>query len=476
MTEPSTCDRGAPRDLPPAPGSRASRTDAWSTGAPGERPDFDRALLGRLAREHGTPLYVYDLDHAAARLARLTQPRRGVAAGGHAAAAGALEPERAGFDAVRYAQKANTNLALLRRLAREGARIDAVSAGELLRAIAAGFAPRDIQVTADALDRDLAALVGARGDTGELTYDVDLSVGSLDALRHIAALGRTRTALRINPGFGAGHHAKVTTGGPGTKHGIWHADAQVAVELARALGVTLTGLHLHVGSGATQERLEEMIAFTSEMLALMGPSVARVSIGGGLPVPYRPEDAPFNPAPFLARWRAAKLDWERARSGAPLELEVEPGRYLVAHAGVLVTEVLGSNRTPAFTFLMVDAGFHSVIRPAMYGAYHHVSPLICNEGAGTPMTPQVVAGPLCETSDLLTQTKMGEPDARLMPALQRGDLLLVHDVGAYGATMASGYNARPLPAEVVIEGGVATLARPREDLAAKIAEEALRLT
>jgi diaminopimelate decarboxylase len=175
----------------------------------------------------------------------------------------------------------------------------------------------------------------------------------------------------------------------------------------------------------------------------------------------------------VAAWRDACDGWVRARGGEPLEIEVEPGRYLVAHAGVLVTEVLGVNRTPSYTFTLVDAGFHTLVRPAMYGAYHHVSALTVRHPG--PASPQVLAGPLCETSDLLTQTKSGDPDPRPLPPLSRGDLVLIHDVGAYGAAMSSGYNARPLPAEVVIESGRATLARPREDLAARIAEEARRL-
>ncbi len=409
---------------------------------------FDRAALAALAREHGTPLYVFDLDHVAGRLARL---------------------RNAGFAAVRYAQKANTNLALLRRLAREGARVDAVSAGELLRARAAGFAEADIQVTADAFDRDLAALVR----TADAALAV--SVGSLSALKSALALGRRELVLRVNPGFGAGHHAKVTTGGPGTKHGIWHAAVEEAVALCAAAGARVVGLHLHIGSGATQERLGELLEFTGAVLPRLGPDVARISTGGGLPVPYRPEEPPFDPAPFAAAWRRAIAGWSSASSHGPLELEVEPGRYLTAHAGVLVTEVLGHNPTPAYTFTLVDAGFHTLVRPAMYGAYHHVSALDAAREATSTRTLQVLAGPLCETSDLLTQKKGGDPDPRPLPELAAGDLVLVHDVGAYGATMASGYNARPLPAEVVLEGGTATLARPREDLAARIDDEARRL-
>lgn len=419
-------------------------TESWAVASRGERPSFDRALLTRLAREHRTPLYVLDLEHAAARLARL---------------------RAAGFDAVRYAQKANPNLALLSRLAREGARVDAVSEGELLRARAAGFAPGAIQITGDAFDHDLATQLAAAPP------ETDVSVGSLGALEHALELGRRRVVLRVNPGFGAGHHAKVNTGGPRTKHGIWHEDLGLAVEVARRAGARVVGLHLHIGSGATNERLAELLAYTEAALPLLGADLGRVSTGGGLPVPYRPSDTPFDPAPFAQAWRDARDRWSRARGGRRLELEVEPGRYLVAHAGVIVTEVLGVNHTPAYSYLMVDAGFHTLIRPAMYGAYHHVSPLDAARAAEYDLAPFVVAGPLCETSDLLTQARGGEPEPRALPALGRGELLLVHDAGAYGAAMASGYNVRPLPAEVALEGGVARLARAREDVGARIAEE-----
>ena len=242
------------------------------------RPSFSRELLEELAERCGTPFYLYDLDHVGARVADL-----------------------AGFDAVRYAQKANTNLALLRRLAREGVRVDAVSGGEALRALAAGFDAGRIQATADGIDDDLADAIR--------DHSLETSAGSLDAVSHAAELGVRRLVLRVNPGFGAGHHARVTTGGTITKHGIWREDLGDAVERARSLGMEVIGLHLHIGSGATQERRDEMIDAVGEYIRIVGPSLERVSTGGGLPVPYRPSEAAFDPAPFAAAWAEARDGW-----------------------------------------------------------------------------------------------------------------------------------------------------------------------
>lgn len=388
------------------------------------------ALLVALAREHGTPLHVYDAGLVRARVAEL----------------------RGRFDLVRYAQKANGNLALLRLLRHEGCAVDAVSAGEIERALAAGFRAEEIVFTSDLFDRAALAAVKARG--------VRVNLGSPDMLEQYAALqaGREIT-LRVNPGFGAGHGARVATGGERSKHGIWHEDLGACVARARALGLEVTGLHLHVGSGADGASLRRAPRTLRTLAPLVGPTLRTLSAGGGLPVPYRAGEERVNLERLAGEWRVLQEELER-ELGHPLTLEVEPGRYLVAEAGLLLCEVRATKRNGSFTHALVDAGFHNLLRPALYGAYHEISVL------GPPgedvLEPTLVAGPLCESTDVFTQGPGGELEPRLLPRLAPGDLLCLHDTGAYGASMASNYNGQPCAAEVLVEGGRARLVRRRQ--------------
>lgn len=394
-------------------------------------------LLRSLAREHGTPLYVYDAGTIARRFREL-----------------------AGFDVVRYAQKANPNLAVLALVRELGGCVDAVSAGEVVRALHAGFAPREIVFTADVFDRAALAVLAA--------HPIGVNCGSPFMLEQLARVRpRAEVTLRVNPGFGHGHDRKVSTGGETSKHGIWHAELPAVVARARELGLLVRGLHVHIGSGSDLENLDRVRAAMTELAPRAGPDVATLSIGGGLPVPYRENEARIDLARFTSAWRATKAELER-RLGRGLVLEVEPGRYLVAESGVLVTEVRGEKRAGGVRYVLVDAGFHNLVRPAMYGAFHRIEALTHQGGA---LTPAIVAGPLCESADVFTQTKDGELDPRMLPALAEGDLLVVRDAGAYGMSMASNYNAQPFAAEVLVADGRARLVRRRQTLEDLVADE-----
>lgn len=402
------------------------------------KPDaFTADVLADLARAHGTPLYVYDSDTVLARLAQL-----------------------APFDVVRYAQKANSNLALLALLRKAGAHADAVSAGEIERALAAGYRPEDIVYTADVFDAAALERVVSLG--------LHVNAGSPDMLPVLAeARPGANVTIRVNPGFGEGRDRRVTTGGKWTKHGIWHADlAQVARAVER-LGLRVTGLHVHVGSNGRLERLEQTTAALVAAARAVPEQLDTISAGGGLPVPYRDDEA----APDIGRYAAAWTEARAALSEAldrPLRLETEPGRFLVAEAGVLLTTVLGTKRADDVDYVLVDAGFHTFARPAMYGAYHGIT-AVGKEGA--PESPKVVAGPLCESTDLLTQDESAFSVPRELPDVEAGDLLCIHDAGAYGATMASNYNSRELPAEVLVANGEARLVRRRQTLDELMAQE-----
>ncbi|MEM9380706.1 MAG: diaminopimelate decarboxylase, partial [Planctomycetota bacterium] len=301
------------------------------------RPDLDPALLEDLARQHGTPLYVYDLRVVERSLAAFSA-----------------------FDAVRYAVKANPNLSILATLRAGGAVCDAVSAGEVERALAAGFAPSDVVYTADLLDRAGREVVAR--------HALYVNCGSASMLDDVAEIGASRdVTLRVNPGFGDGHDEKVTTGGPLSKHGIWHEDLAATRERARALGLRVTGLHVHIGSGTDTTFLRDTIGAMGDAVSLFEDDLERVSCGGGMSFPYREDDREFDLATFSSAWREARDAWSE-RVGRHLALEAEPGRMLVAGAGLLLTEVCGTKSTGDAArggrrFVRLDAGFHTQQRP-----------------------------------------------------------------------------------------------------------------
>jgi diaminopimelate decarboxylase len=395
---------------------------------------FDDLLLRELAAAHGTPLYVYDAATIVARARELQATRV--------------------FDVVRYAQKANPSLAILRLLRANGVMVDAVSAGELHRALAVGFAPREVQFCADLFDRDALALLGRNA------FEVNL--GSPDMLEQFAQLGRgRRVTLRINPGFGHGHGSKVHTGGEESKHGIWHADLPAVARRAGELGLAVVGLHMHIGSGSDLDNLARVGEALLDCARAVRGTLETVSCGGGLPVPYRAQDPRFDVARFAKLWAATR---ERVDQlvGRRVRLEIEPGRFLVAEAGVLLCEVRGRKRSGDTDYVLVDAGFNNLIRPAFYGAYHEIS-IVGRDGE--PRAPRVVAGPLCESADVFTQGPGGVLEPRPLPDARIGDVMCIHDAGAYAACMASNYNSQTFAAEVLVENGSPRVVRARQTFA-----------
>ena len=389
---------------------------------------IDDATLTALAGECGTPLYVYNAGAIRRQAATLS-----------------------GFDIVRYAQKANSNLAILRLIRSLGFRVDAVSAGEVLRALRAGFSEQEITFTADIFDRAALQVLSE--------HDVHVNIGSADMIEQYAHIrpGGDIT-LRINPGFGHGHDKKVSTGGEESKHGIWMAQQAEAVKRAEAAGLRITGIHMHIGSGSDFSHLSKIRHAMNVAIRVAGDNLSYFSVGGGLPVPYRPMDHDFDIGRYTRDWQKTKADLQQDL-GHGLVMEVEPGRYLMAQAGLLLAEVRAVKTSGSQRYILCDAGFNDLLRPAMYGAYHHVSIV----GRDTGMTfPTLVGGPICESADLMTQSKGSVVDPRELPEAQVGDLVCIHDTGAYGASMGSNYNSRRLPAEVLIDGGEATLIRRRQ--------------
>ncbi|WP_233804562.1 diaminopimelate decarboxylase [Paraburkholderia sp. HP33-1] len=402
---------------------------------------FNPHQLADLARQHGTPLWVYDADTIRQRVAQLRS-----------------------FDTIRYAQKACSNVHILKLMRDEGVMVDAVSLGELARSFAAGYtarpashdAPEGVVFTADVLDHATLATV--------LDRRITVNAGSLDMLERLGrhASEGHRVWLRINPGFGHGHSNKTNTGGEHSKHGIWRDDLPRALELVRRYRLKLVGLHMHIGSGVDYAHLARVCDAMVDAVSKADQEIEAISAGGGLSVPYRDGEPSVDTAHYFRLWDDARRRIE-ARVGHRVRLEIEPGRFLVAQSGVLVAEVHALNQRPSRQFALLDAGFNDLVRPSFYGSHHEISVL---RRDGTPSAAPVgsfsVAGPLCEAGDVFTQTEGGVVTSRSMPAPQVGDLIVFHDAGAYGASMSSNYNSRPLAPEVLIERGHARLIRRRQ--------------
>jgi diaminopimelate decarboxylase len=408
---------------------------------------FSPARLQALARQHGTPLWVYDAATIRARIAALRH-----------------------FDTVRFAQKACSNTHILRLMREQGVKVDAVSRGEILRALAAGYQaggePSEIVFTADLMDRETLATV--------VEHRVPVNAGSIDMLDQLGQASPGHAVwLRINPGFGHGHSNKTNTGGEHSKHGIWHADLLQALAVIRRQGLKLIGLHMHIGSGVDYGHLAQVCG---AMVGLVrqtreaGHDLHAISAGGGLSIPYGEGEAAIDTAHYFSLWDAARKEAEKA-AGHALGLEIEPGRYLVAESGVLLSEVRASKQAGANHFVLVDAGFSELMRPAMYGSFHAMS-VIAHDGGARAMGASVVAGPLCESGDVFTQAEGGVVLPRELPRPQVGDLLVIHDTGAYGASMSSNYNSRPLCAEVLVDGAQETVIRRRQTVEELLALEA----
>lgn len=392
-----------------------------SDGSPAIRrlADWDRETLRRLADEHGTPLYVFDPERVRESCRRLR----------------AAFPEAE----IQYAAKAHTARETLQTVHDEGLAIECASAGEVRRALRAGIPGEHVTYTAvNPPAEDLDYVVDAWREHPDLTVTAG-AADTVDRLQERGFDGRLR--LRINPGVGAGHHEKVVTGG----HPKFGVGLDRAPDLAARIddSFEFAGIHAHAGSGISGDDLADHRELVRRMgdlardLEADGIPVETVDVGGGFGVPYR-EDAPALDLDDVAEaTREALGDIEG-------QLAIEPGRYVVADAGVLLTRVNTVKAAPEMVVAGVDAGMTTLLRPAMYDAYHAVQNL--EAGAGDRESVGVtIAGPVCETADLLCEN-------RPLPRPERGDLLAVGNAGAYGYEMASTYNSRPRPAEVTPDG------------------------
>jgi diaminopimelate decarboxylase/aspartate kinase len=380
-------------------------------------PAGGRSGLLALAEGHGTPLYVYDLDILGERVRRLEETLP-------------IAPGR-----LLYACKANAHPAILRRLAALGVGIEAASPAEAQRAIECGHAPASVLMSAtNARARDLRE-IAERGCA--------LALGSISDIRKLSGHARgARVLLRVNPGVGDGHHRHVVTGGAQSKFGIALTDLDAAVAACREAGLHLAGVHAHMGSGILSAA--SLLRSAEALLDAAGrlPSIEVVDFGGGIGVPYREGEAEPDLAAF-GQALGVRLRAFAAGRSTRTEAWFEPGRFLVAPAGVLLATVTTRKESGGHVFIGLDTGMNHLLRPALYGAYHRIVNLSAPEAA--PEWVEVV-GNVCESTDVFAS-------ARALPRAEEGHALAILDAGAYGMAMASRYCLWPLPEEVVVGGG-----------------------
>jgi diaminopimelate decarboxylase len=389
--------------------------------------------LTQLAAEVGTPLYVYST-------ATLTRHYR-------AFEAALADHPGLGSPSIAFAVKANSNLSVLTTLARLGASADTVSEGEIRRALAAGIPPSKIVFSGvGKTDLELRFALA----TGVSQINIEASA-EFDRLSNIARDARVRPTVcfRVNPAIGAGGHAKITTGAADNKFGVSVSETEQLYESASAAGLNALGLACHIGSQIVD--LAPLAAAFRVMRDLVlrlrnaGLIVERLDLGGGLGAPYFNSPDPPSPADFAAM--TAEII-----GGLGLEIAFEPGRVIAANAGILLSRVIHVNDRPdGRRFVVLDAGMNDLLRPAMYDAYHDIRPVVPRSG---DLTECDVVGPVCETGDTFARS-------RVLPPLERDDLMAFMTAGAYGAVMASEYNSRPLVPEVLVDGDEWAIVRSR---------------
>ena len=401
----------------------------------------------KISGEFGTPLYAYSMKTLRHSIEEIKQ----------------LSP------VTRYAMKACSNARILKEMLDHGIKIDAVSVYEVKRAIKAGFRPEDICFTSDIFSNvdDVHFCLENKIFTNCGTLGMLEEYG--DVFKR-AGRGNRKVSIRINPGEGAGHSKKTNTGGPYSKHGIWFENLDGAREIAKKYGLIISGVHIHIGSGGDMDHLKritgKLVSFAKEFSDL-----EVVNFGGGLPYQYNPDLPPEKISGYKSVL-AERMKVLEEHFGRKIVCEIEPGRRFVAACGYLIGEVRAHNHTfdeegKRLDYVLGNIGFCHLLRPMVYGSFHPI--WIVGDNLG-PEQDIIVAGPVCESGDVLTQ-KDEEPVPRRLPMPSVGDLIVVGGAGAYGFAMSSNYNTQPLIPEVVVEGNQSQLTRRRQTLNDMLKEE-----
>jgi diaminopimelate decarboxylase len=389
-----------------------------------------------LAKKYGTPLYVIDEERIRDNYKRVFN---------------AFTKNYKDFK-ILYACKANTNLGVMRILEEEGSCIDAVSPGEVYTSLKTGFSPDRILFTGNNVTNDELKYINETG----VCINVD-SVSQLERLSKIVNPEGYKISFRVNPMVGAGHHEHCITGGVMSKFGIMESEAVDVYKIAIDMGFNPIGMHSHIGSGILNP--EPFKLATAALLDIAGKVAQNTDIdfqfldlGGGLGIPYEPTETLLDINKFSNEITSIfKSKLEEYGIGKP-SMYIEPGRYIVGDASYLLTRV-NTIKQSYRKFIGVDAGFNTLLRPSMYGSYHHI--VVANKANNEAVEKVDVAGNVCESGDLFARD-------RLLPKIEEGDLLAIMNGGAYAFSMSSQYNSRPRPAEVLVNKGESELIRERE--------------
>lgn len=393
----------------------------------------------KLAEEYGTPLYVVDEDRIKDNYNRINQ---------------AFSSQYKDFK-IFYACKANTNLAVMRILEEEGSNIDAISPGEIYTSLLAGFSPDRILFTGNNTTNEELKFALESG----VRINLD-SISALERLSQLPGAEGREISFRVNPKVGAGHHDHCITGGNLSKFGVMEEEAVHAYEQAIGLGFKPVGIHSHIGSGILGPEPFKLAVHTlmdtaGHVCQELSVQFEFIDFGGGMGIPYEPQEPLLDINKFAAEIVALfKEKLYQYNMGNPT-LCLEPGRYIVGDASYLLTRV-NTIKQSYRKFAGVDAGFNTLLRPTMYGSYHHI--VSANEPLAEPTQEIDIAGNICESGDLFAR---GRP----MPDLKEGDLLAILNAGAYAFSMSSQYNSRPRTAEVLVKDGASDLIRERETFA-----------
>lgn len=396
----------------------------------GNRMLFAGMYASDIAKEFGTPVYITDEQ-------KLRENYRSIY--------GAFSEEM--NTRINYACKANSSLAILKILEQEGSGIDAVSIGEIETCLKAGFtADRILYTGVNVSNEELKAI----SDLG-----VMINIDSESQLERLANIHPgAEISVRINPDVGSGHCDKVITGKKGTKFGIPVDRALNVYARAQDLGFDIRGIHAHIGSGGNDlnpflDEVEVLVSITNS-LSEIGIELEFIDVGGGIGIPYKLNEEPMD----IQELAIEVTDMIKMETGVKTII-VEPGRYIVANTTLLLTKCVDVKDLGSKKFVGVDAGMNTLLRPAMYDSYHHVAIVDKFEKACTARYD--IVGPICETSDYLAHN-------RVLPNPEEGDILAIYDTGAYGFSMSSNYNSRPLCREVLVNDGKAELIREVETI------------
>ncbi|MFX0030246.1 MAG: diaminopimelate decarboxylase [Candidatus Hermodarchaeota archaeon] len=395
-----------------------------------------------IAEEFGTPIYVISEDIIRNRYKELKY---------------ILDSEYKN-NSIHFAMKANSNLSVLRILDSEGASFDCTSTGEIHACLKAGISPTKIIYTGNMFtNRDFEYA---------LKNDILVNLDSISQLKRLAKiyddLGKEKetVSFRINPEFGAGHHSHTITAGKAIKFGILEDQVIEAYSKARELGFNRFGTHIHIGSGIINahdfdKAVDKYLTIVMKLADTLNVKFEFIDFGGGLGVPYRPEEDPLDlelyKAIILKRFKDLI---GKGKLGNP-KFIIEPGRYLSAEASIILTQINTIKDNGFRMFAGTDAGFNTLIRPTMYGSYHHI--ISCDKKDRERIITYDVVGPICESGDIIGKE-------RNLPKLEEGDYLAILDTGAYGFSMSSPYNSRPRPAEILIAQGKTFKIRKAETL------------